>query len=251
MKLVLLRGLAREAGHWLDFPQQLQQHLSSIDGLPTIDIITPDILGCGQFYRSTAARDIASSTDHIRQHIALASNEKVIVVGLSMGGMLALDWLLRYPSDIAGVVLINSSLGNQPVTWRLQMSAWGLVVKSFFLSTEAREKRILREVSNDHRHYASNEQRWLAIQKQRPVTLPNILRMLLSAKTFHLDGFPIQTPGLILASQLDRLVSVKCSQDIANRSQWPLVIHPWAGHDLPLDDPLWVCGKISSWLQSM
>jgi hypothetical protein len=28
---------------------------------------------------------------------------------------------------------------------------------------------------------------------------------------------------------------------------WPIERHPWAGHDLPWDDPQWVISQIDTW----
>ncbi|MBC8058528.1 MAG: alpha/beta hydrolase, partial [Rhizobiales bacterium] len=30
----------------------------------------------------------------------------------------------------------------------------------------------------------------------------------------------------------------------------PVATHPWAGHDLPLDDGEWVALQVSNWLQT-
>lgn len=53
---------------------------------------------------------------------------------------------------------------------------------------------------------------------------------------------------LLLGSQEDRLVSSQCSQAIAQAWGLPLQLHPWAGHDLPLDDPQWVIDAVLQWL---
>jgi len=56
------------------------------------------------------------------------------------------------------------------------------------------------------------------------------------------------TPTLLLASAGDQLVSLKCSQALAAAWQCPIQTHPWAGHDLPLDDPPWVIARVQAWL---
>jgi pimeloyl-ACP methyl ester carboxylesterase len=48
-----------------------------------------------------------------------------------------------------------------------------------------------------------------------------------------------------LGSRRDRLVNVACSRDLAHRYAAPCLEHPWAGHDLPLDDPDWVCERVA------
>ncbi|SJM94101.1 Hydrolase or acyltransferase-like protein (fragment) [Crenothrix polyspora] len=53
---------------------------------------------------------------------------------------------------------------------------------------------------------------------------------------------------LLLSSQKDHLVSPECSIAIQRRWQLDLATHPWAGHDLCLDQPLWVIDKIKRWV---
>ncbi|PMZ18082.1 alpha/beta hydrolase, partial [Pseudomonas sp. FW306-02-F08-AA] len=38
-----------------------------------------------------------------------------------------------------------------------------------------------------------------------------------------------------------------CSQALAAAWNLPLVMHPFAGHDLPLDDPAWVVAQVLQW----
>lgn len=50
---------------------------------------------------------------------------------------------------------------------------------------------------------------------------------------------------LLLSSDPDQLVSSQCSRAIASVWQRPLVLHPFAGHDLPLDDPQWAADQVA------
>ncbi len=89
--------------------------------------------------------------------------------------------------------------------------------------------------------------RWEAIATERPVTRLNALRQLAAVARY---APPPQGPGapmLLLASERDQLVSPQCSQRFARRWDLPLRLHPWAGHDLPLDDPAWVVEQIAGW----
>jgi pimeloyl-ACP methyl ester carboxylesterase len=82
--------------------------------------------------------------------------------------------------------------------------------------------------------------------------LQNVLRQLIAAlgasvspQTLH------KIPFLILGSEKDRLVDPQCSRDAAKALLAQLVMHPSAGHDLPLDDPDWVIEQIRNWLKSI
>jgi pimeloyl-ACP methyl ester carboxylesterase len=247
MHFILLRGLAREAGHWLEFPANLRNSLGSHCKVHCIDFP-----GCGKYHRAPALSSITAMTDHARTEmqarIHQSQGEPVYLLGISMGGMVALDWVQRFPQEINGLVLINSSSGNQPFWWRLQPGAWPTMALALLLPERQREALVLRRVSNRPVDYQQRMQQWLAIQAQRPISRETIITMLGAAARFvpQVSHFP---QGLILASQKDRLVSVQASKALAQRFQWPLHIHPNAGHDLPMDDGDWVVQQLAQWLQ--
>lgn len=248
MHLVLLRGLAREAAHWLDFPAQLQQTLGD-----NCHIHLVDFPGCGKYFAQPALTSIAEMADHARREIAstemLTRNESVYVLGISMGGMVALDWAQRYPNELRGLVLINSSAGNQPFWWRLRPAAWTTMIRALLSDANAREAQVLNIVSNNSVDYAQHLNQWLSIQQQRPVTRTTIVTMLRAAAQFRPPS-TCAVDGLVLTSDGDRMVSARASQAIARQFNWPLQQHPSAGHDLPMDDPQWVAKQFSQWLGS-
>lgn len=246
--LILLRGLAREAAHWLDFPAQLQQVLGD-----NYQIHLVDFPGCGKYFRQAALTSVAAMTDHARCEIDRVSitsqHDDVYVIGISMGGMIALDWAQRFPNELKGLVLINSSAGDQPFWWRLHPTAWLTMIRALFSDNSAREAQVLKIVSNNAADYAQHLNLWLSIQQQRPVTRTTIMTMLRAAAQFRPQPSCTVT-GLVLASKEDRMVSVRASQAIARQFHWPIQEHPTAGHDLPMDDPVWIADKLAHWFNS-
>lgn len=246
MHIILLRGLAREAAHWLEFPELLRKATENTCQLHLIDFP-----GCGKYCKQPALRSIAAMTDHARAEIAsisaMTSGENVFIVGISMGGMVALDWAQRFSQEVCGLILINSSSGDQPVWWRLRPRAWLIMLLAFLLPRRQREALVLRTVSNDSARYPKRLQQWLAIQQQRPVTRRAIFTMLRAAAQFQPQP-ACAVNGLVLASSNDRMVSVRASESLAEYFNWPLKHHPHAGHDLPTDDGQWVVNEITQWI---
>ncbi|HSC67562.1 MAG TPA: alpha/beta hydrolase [Cellvibrio sp.] len=241
---VLLRGLAREAAHWLDFPVRLHEALGGACQLHLIDFP-----GCGTHLKAAALTSVEAMTEHARAELVDvlgARHEPVLVVGISMGGMVALDWAQRFPDEVRGLVLINSSAGDQPVWWRLRPRALPAILFAFISGVKSREARVLSIVSNNRADYAQHLNQWLHIQQQRPVTRATIATMLRAAARFRPQA-QCKVDGLLLASEQDRMVSVRASDALARQFGWPIHHHPQAGHDLPLDDPHWVSAKIAAW----
>jgi pimeloyl-[acyl-carrier protein] methyl ester esterase len=246
MHFILLRGLAREAAHWLEFPETLRRQLDDKCQVHCIDFP-----GCGKYHTAPALDSVSAMTDHARRELATRieqpATSPIYLLGISMGGMVALDWAQRFPQELQGLVLINSSASNQPFWWRLRPRAWLTMLLALLLPPDQREALVLRNVSNHTVDYQQRLQQWLAIQRQHPITRNTIITMLRAAARFIPQITPFHN-GLILASDNDRLVSVNASSALAQRFHWPLHIHPDAGHDLPMDDAHWVAMQIAQWL---
>ena len=98
---VLIRGLLREARHWGEFTGSLQQQF------PHATINTPDIPGNGRLHQIASPTTIAEMTEALREQIN--TNQPLRLIALSMGGMIASDWMIRYPHEVEAAVLINTS----------------------------------------------------------------------------------------------------------------------------------------------
>ncbi len=255
MLIILIRGLAREAGHWGGFTKILENKLTK-SKCKNIKIITPDIAGCGKYHLLTTPNSINKITDQLRISIindyknSIESNKNIVLIGLSLGGMIALDWLQRYPNEIDKTCVINSSLGEHPILWRVKASVFPLLIVGLFIPRKLLEKLILRKVSNEKNRekFIDNLRLWIEIYEKRPVRLTSIINMLLAASNFKLNN-QITSSGLVITSTKDRFVNYKSSEDIAARLGWDIYYHKLAGHDLSLDAPDWLSDKIVTWLE--
>lgn len=243
MHLVLLRGLAREAGHWLAFPAQLQTALGADWKIHLLDFP-----GCGAHYLQPALGSVAAMTDYARAQLGLSAlDQPVYVLGISMGGMVALDWAQRFPDELSGIIMINSSAGDQPIHWRLRPRAWPVMLAAVLLPAWLRERMVLRQVSNRHELYPVYLREWLRLQRAHPVSRRTLIKMLSAAARFRPQN-GCKVMGLVLASYADRLVSVRASENLAGRYGLRLELHPHAGHDLSLDAPDWLVAQLQQWL---
>ena len=104
-----------------------------------------------------------------------------------------------------------------------------------------REILMMNANSSERRDYALPI--WTSESATHPMELENFFRQLWAANAYT---FPVRAPvpSFLLASANDHFVNVSCSKTLADAWNCPLQIHPWAGHDLTLDDPEWVLEKL-------
>ncbi len=246
---VLLRGLTRESGHWGDFPRVFEKKIGC-------RVLTLDLPGTGIHYALRAPTTIESNTDFLRTEIKKyvdPEKTRLGILALSMGGLIAIDWALRYPTDLRRAVVINTSVrGLSPANKRISLAAW-FSLMGRFLGTDilAREEKILKVTTN---RAASKEElvhRWAEIQDRHPVSRTNALRQFLAAARFRFKNTSPTIPFLVLNSLGDHLVHPDCSDALRVRWSVPMKRHAWAGHDIPLEDPSWVIDQVAKWQESL
>ena len=248
---VLLRGLVREQRHWGDFPEILQSYY------PEDKIVLYDFPGNGQRYKEKSETTIIDMVDDVRSHLSDKSiQQPVHIIALSLGGMVAIEWINKYPDECVTATLISTSLrGLNPFYQRLLPSTYPSVFYSLLFSKDARQneeaslKLISNIVANDKAKKEQTINRWVAYAEQCPVSGLNGLRQLLAATRFRVPKGRPKIPMLVLSSSQDHLVSPECSVSLAKYWNLPIHTHDESGHDIPLDDGDWVCRKISQWLE--
>lgn len=256
MRWVLLRGLIREQRHWLDFPSYFEQHVDSYDGTPT-EVLHMDLPGFGTQNDAPPPGTVPEFVDDMRARLKprLRDGEKIGMFAVSLGGMVALSWLSRFPEDFACGVVINSSLGDVSPLWhRMRPHNWHNIIRAPFMKPATRERMLLGltrrqgDLDDDARRY-----RDIAID-----TVPKPRHAVLQMRAAIRMKSPtsMSVPTWVLASRGDNLVSSRCSEAIAARLNLPLKMHEGvganaAGHDLPVDAPQWTCEQVNALLATL
>jgi len=190
-------------------------------------------------------------TATVRQHAINQGllKEPVTLLALSLGGMVAWEWLLTHPKEVEGAVLVNTSFANlSPFYQRLRWQSYGHFAR-ILLQTHVhrRELAILQLVCNGRELDESRTAEWLQIQTQRPVSLKNSFRQIFAAANYKPGADRPKQPILLLNSRGDRLVAPACTEAIQKKWRLELFTHPWAGHDLSLDDGVWLAQRLKNW----
>ncbi|MDE2606032.1 MAG: alpha/beta hydrolase [Burkholderiales bacterium] len=241
---ILLRGLGREARHWGRLPPLLEERL------PGERVLTVDLPGSGRWWQQASPANVAGMVEAVRAELRARSRPgPYVVLALSLGGMVAMEWAARFPGELQGCILVNSSAGRLSPFWqRLRPGAWLQLAP--WLQPRAgdldRERAVYRVTSNLPLHDAVVDD-WVAFARSRPVARRNLARQLFAAARYRAPA-RLPVPALVLASAQDRLVSPRASEAIARAWSLPLNLHPSAGHDLPLDDPDWVVQQAVDWV---
>lgn len=237
----LIRGLGREVRHWGHFPEFLRMETNDL----VICLETP---GTGVKYLKDPPLNIDQYVFDLRaDYLNQKGDSDCYLVAISLGGMIAQKWIELYPDDFEKIFIINSSGGSlSPFYERLKPKAMMRLVQ--ILRTKdisTRERLILQATTNlvkiDNALLADR----VKIAEEYPIKIKNLLKQLWAAKSFS-PGQSELKKLIVIASKKDRFVSCECSITLAEFHQCEIMLHPEAGHDLPLDDPNWLVRSLSN-----
>lgn len=246
-KLILLRGLVRESRHWGDVPSRVQEDL------PELEVITPNIPGVGNFNHITSPNNFDDMIHFVRKNYQSELNDGGhIILAMSLGGMLAKRWSELYPKDFQTMILVNTSYkGINPLYHRLQPKGMLQFIKLFLTGdVTQRELGIIKLISNAKERYPEVHAAWCEIQKKSPVSKKSFINQIKAALTFNPDTAAPKARLLILAGAKDRLCNVACSKKLHELWKGDLIIHPTAGHDIPIDDAKWFIEQVTKFVRA-
>jgi len=235
----LIRGLGREARHWFTFGTQLTR----ATGVPVVAL---DLPGTGKQRAATCplsveriARDLELSTE---------TTGSVGLVGISFGGMVALEAAHFHGRRVSHLVLINSSSRLSPTVERLQPLGMLRFVQAVAERSPRRREELIYALTttmspDQLAHYTDQATR---IAVTAPVSRRTAVRQLIAAARYNPK--PVPARCLVIAGAHDRVVNPACSAALASFLHGPYILHPTGGHDLPVEDPAWVATRIRSWL---
>jgi pimeloyl-ACP methyl ester carboxylesterase len=243
---VFIRGLVRERRHWGAFVATFEAMV------PQSHVVAIDLPGNGQLHLQRSPGSVDAMVASCRRQLAAQGlHPPFSLLAVSMGGMVAAHWSQHYPQEVDRQVLINTSMRPfsrfyerlRPGNYRALV--WLILIRA---SADRWEQEILRLTSNfPHPEVLRHWQAW---RKSQPVAWSNAMRQLWAAARYRTGAQPPVAATLVLASEMDALVSVNCSRALAAAWNVPLITHATAGHDLSLDDGAWVAEQVANWLQS-
>jgi alpha-beta hydrolase superfamily lysophospholipase len=222
---------------------------------PEANIIGLDIPGTGELHLVKSYKSIKKNVTHLRDRfIKLVGKPKSdghdgpqnYIIGISLGGMLAIEWMQQYPQDFKKAILINTSMsGVSPLYHRMHLSAFMQLMFMPLLPKESYRQGLIYNLTSNLglAQKKAVVAYWETLAKSAPVSTSNALRQLWSAMTFWPNKNKPEVPIQLFSSVNDHIVGHQCSQRIADLWKVPILKHETAGHDLLLDDPNWAALK--------
>jgi pimeloyl-ACP methyl ester carboxylesterase len=240
---LLLRGLSRESRHWNPFPAHFEE------ALPGARVHTLDLPGAGTEWRRPSPLSIAEIVRDVRARwlpLRDAHPGPWALMGISLGGMVTLQWVADFPHDFSRAIVVNTSAGDLSPPWhRMDLSVLPDIVRALRTRDPvARERYVLRATTRVFRDHEPLAARWADYHREHPMTRVNVLRQLAAASRFRSPA-RLEVPLMVLCAARDPLARPECGRRIAEKYRARYELHPSGGHDLPLDDPHWITERVA------
>ncbi len=249
LTILLLRGLGRWSEHWLGFDQRLAE-----SGYRVISVDNRGF-GASSAARLPSGNGILDLAEDVAAIVSREAPEGALVIGVSLGGMIALGLAATRPQLVRGLMLVNSSVGagtfkriSRPALMAVLTAILG--VKKGYSSLAA--VLLSNSATADARHNLA--ERWLEIDKKQRPDPWRIISQLKMARRFY--GLPellsIRCPAVVIQSTGDLFVDPANSDFIHRQIKGSILLsHPTAGHELAFEDPQWLTSQIQNFAKQL
>ena len=235
--VVLLQGLGLSSRYWFDAPDRL------LAKDPSRRVVLIDNRGTGKSGRPPALGwppwTVAAMADDVAAVLEDAKIPRAIVVGISMGGMIAQHLALRHPDKVEGMVLLATSPGIG-LAGPARPGALALLM-TLPLGGSRASRNLVRLLLPEAKWASAREifRDWPSVMRDDPTPPATFAAHLFAAST-HYTGAElgrIGCPVVVAAGTSDVLIPSKNAERLAKRiPNAELVLVEGAGHALIAED---------------
>ena len=227
--LVLLHGFPLDSSIWAKQREALAQRFR---------VITPDLRGFGKS-ASSASFSLADLADDIHALLVELKALPAVLGGLSMGGYVALEYAKKYPSDLRGLILIDTKAeGDTPEGKQARDKMIQLVrEKGSAAVAEQMMPKMLAPDAEKSGPAVARELRSI-MEMAPPKTIEHALAAM-RERPDHSSNLPsIAVPTLIIVGDSDAITPPKMSEAMHKAiPNSKLVLIQGAGHMTPMEQP--------------
>jgi len=241
--LVMLRGLGRSVRHWAGFEKVMAAHFR---------VITFDLRGIGTNKVPISPRDslfdVAEDLKEVLDHLKI---EKASILGVSLGGMVAMAFGLNFPDRVHSLIIVNSSIAGQKLM-RLSPVALATISRAVwdYKNLESRLIDVLTGPDFSGPKKKKIAELYNQIRAENGLPIKVVTSQLVGAARFFVADRlkSMKPPTLVIYGSKDRFVPVENSRRIASLiPNAKLVELKHAGHEAHLDKPDEFIAVVKEW----
>lgn len=222
--LLLVHGLGYDSSTW-----ELQKSFSS-----RFRFVTFDLRGHGKTTKSPGAYSVELFARDMKSLCDFLSIRNTMVLGISLGGCVALRFALLYPECVSSLVLVNTFAKIETKNLK---DAYKFAVRKYLLPLLSMERLASMSAERLFRRDAAFYE--LAYRKFLENDRSCYLRS--SRATFRFDCLAeltnLKIPTLIIAGRNDRVVSAMHSLRLHEYIKSSILVFLEGGHALPIENP--------------
>ncbi|WP_072016200.1 alpha/beta fold hydrolase [Leptolyngbya sp. KIOST-1] len=224
--------------------------------------LTPDLRGYGRS-RTPLDFELQDSLNDLVELLDTQNIERCLVLGWSLGGILAIELALRHPDRIAGLILVATAArpvgSHPPVTWpdlintglasliNLAIPGHPWVIQT--LGKRSLYRYLLQQHSSGAYHRLAKEGFWAYLGTSKQAN--RALNRALAQRYNRLPNLgAIAAPSLVLCGAQDRHITAQASlETAAHLPQADSRCYPDTAHLLPWEIPDQLLQDIHQWLE--
>jgi len=263
--MVLVHGLGGSHANWLAVGPGLAAHAR---------VLAPDLPGFGRSPLAGRSAHVRANVELLDRFLDAVADGPAVLVGNSMGGLIAMIEAAERPEKVAGLVLVGPAqprgsrvdpvvaltfaayafpgIGERVLRWR---AAWlgpeRLVGQTLRLCC-ADPAGVPAEVVAAHVALARERERMAWAQPAFLEAARSILAVLARSRDVRAMIRRITAPTLLVQGTEDRLVPLAASRALAElRPDWRLAVFDGVGHVPQLEAPERFVATVAGWLDGV
>jgi len=240
--IIFLNGLTQSTDSWILMLPYFKDKYK---------ILLMDFIFQGQSDKTGEWRDFDTHAKDLKAILDQENLQKVTIVGISYGSMVAQNFAVNYPEHLKKLILVSTFAHKTPYYEAIELSWWrALEIGGYSLMLDIMLPSILSE------NYFSNPMVSIANLKKGRKDLQlsseaifNLMRATKERKDFRKELQKIKAPTLIIQGEKDMLLPVHLAEEVhKNIKDSKLIVVKNAGHTLNLEHVEEVSRDINAFL---